>query len=119
MSKIENPECLKLIVARLPYDTRKKWRITADYITEEEGREITFRDIVRYVEKQANHPVFGNIFVDNDNTGKKSRYERPKGASFGTHAGTKIDHIVSGDNVEQVRPAINHTYWTNVQDFEP
>ena len=38
MSKIENPECLKLIIARLPYDTRKRWRVVADNITEDEER---------------------------------------------------------------------------------
>ena len=75
MSKIENPECLKLIIARLPYDTRKRWRVVADNITEDEERELSLRDVTRFVERQArivNHPVFGNISADYDYTGKRS-----------------------------------------------
>ena len=80
MSKIENPESLRMIIARLPYDCRKKWRTIADSITEEHDREITFADIANFVEKQArivNHPVFGKISMDiHENTGKQTRKSR-------------------------------------------
>ena len=63
-SKIENPESLRGVINRLPYDLRKKWRNTVDQISEDEDREIKFEDIVVFVEKQAraaSHPVFGDI----------------------------------------------------------
>jgi len=59
-SKIENPDSLRSVINRLPYDLRKKWRNTADQISEEQDREIKFEDIVVFVEKQAraaSHPV--------------------------------------------------------------
>ena len=62
--KIENPESLRGVINRLPYDLRKKWRNTADQISEDQDREIKFKDIVVFVEKQAraaSHPVFGDI----------------------------------------------------------
>ena len=63
-SKIENPGSLRGVINRLPYDLRKKWRNTADQISEDQDREIKFEDIVVFVEKQAraaSHPVFGDI----------------------------------------------------------
>ena len=63
-SKIENPGSLRGVINRLPYDLRRKWRNTADQISEDQDREIKFEDIVVFVEKQAraaSHPVFGDI----------------------------------------------------------
>ena len=113
MSKIENPECLKLIIARLPYDTRKRWRVVADNITEDEEREISLRDVTRFVERQArivNHPVFGNISADYDYTGKKIRNEKLKGTSLATQAGKGNDDTKrkgNFGNVESPRPIKN------------
>ncbi|CAB3988357.1 uncharacterized protein LOC111325144 [Paramuricea clavata] len=109
MSKIENPECLKLIIARLPYDTRKRWRVIANNITEDEEREISLRDVTQFVDKQArivNHPVFGNILADYDHTGKKIRNEKLKGTSLATQAGKGNDDTKQRrnfDNVESPR----------------
>ena len=63
-SKIENQDSLRGVIDRLPYDLRKKWRNTADQISEDQDIEIKFEDIVVFVEKQtraASHPVFGDI----------------------------------------------------------
>ena len=59
-SKIENPDSLRSVINRLPHDLRKKWRNTADQISEDQDREIKLEDIVVFVEKQAraaSHPV--------------------------------------------------------------
>ncbi|XP_074648981.1 uncharacterized protein LOC141904301 [Tubulanus polymorphus] len=64
LSKIENPDCLRRVVGRLPYDLRKRWRTRADVINEMQEREITFKDISDFVEKEArvaqNH-IFGDL----------------------------------------------------------
>jgi hypothetical protein len=113
MSKIENPVCLKLIIARLPYGTGKRWRVVADNITEDEEREISLGDVTRFVERQArivNHPVFGNISADYDYTGKKIRNEKLKGTSLATQAGKGNDDTKrkgNFGNVESPRPIKN------------
>lgn len=92
-SKIENPDSLRGVVERLPYDLRKRWRSTADRITEEEDREIRFDDIVAFVEKQArtaSHPVFGDILSSpKDQEREKKRDHNPKfkNNSFATRVG--------------------------------
>ena len=61
---LENPDCMRKIILRLPYDMRKRWRNKADQIWELEEREIMFRDIVTFVNKEtraASHPIFGNL----------------------------------------------------------
>ena len=45
-SKMENPESLRGVINKLPYNFRKKWQNTADQISEEQNREIKFGDIV-------------------------------------------------------------------------
>ncbi|XP_074645898.1 uncharacterized protein LOC141902157 [Tubulanus polymorphus] len=64
MSKIENPDNLRRILARLPYDLKKRWRTKADYISTFECREIRLEDISVFVENEArivNPPIFGKI----------------------------------------------------------
>ena len=50
-SKIENPDSLKAVIERLPYDFRRKWHFSADRISEGDGKEIKFHDIVEIIEK--------------------------------------------------------------------
>ena len=52
LSKIENPNSLRKIVNRLPFGLRRKWRDTADSITERD-REITIEDMATFVERRA------------------------------------------------------------------
>ena len=55
--KIENPDSLRSVINRLPYDLRKKWRNTAAQISEDQEREIKFEDIVVFIEKQTRAPT--------------------------------------------------------------
>ena len=64
LSKIENPDSLRKVVARLPFNLRQKWCDVADDITERKAREVTFADIASFVEMKARvltHPIFGDI----------------------------------------------------------
>ena len=64
LSKIENPDSLRKVVTRLPFNLRQKWRDVADDITERKAREVTFADVASFVEMKARvltHPIFGDI----------------------------------------------------------
>ena len=95
-SKIENPDSLRGVINRLPYDLRKKWRNTADQISEDQDREIKFED-VEFVEKQArapSYPVFGDIWARSwDHEREKNSYSKLKGKSF----------AIKGDDADQER----------------
>ena len=96
-SKIDDSDSLRGVINRLPYDLRKKWRNTADQISEEQDKEIKFEHIVIFVETQAraaSHPVFGDISARfSDHEREKNTYSKPKGKSFAT----------KGDNANQGR----------------
>ena len=67
LNKIENPDSLKKVVARLPFSLRQKWREVADEKTEAKAREVTIADIADFVEKKARiltHPIFGDIISE-------------------------------------------------------
>ena len=106
LSKIENPDILQRIIGRLPIWLRQRWRERADYITEDLKREVTIADVAEFVEAKAriaNHPVFGNIYPNEDknnaaSTGYKRKYrttpKEHKGSPFtteGTAAKGSID----------------------------
>ena len=67
LNKIENPDTLQRIIGCLPVGLRRKWRDKADVITEEQKRKVTIEDISKFVKVKAriaNHPVFGNIHLN-------------------------------------------------------
>ena len=100
LSKIKNPDTLQRIIGRLPLWLRQRWRERADHITEDLKREVTIGDIAEFVEAKAriaNHPVFGNIYSNEDKnnaagTGPKRRHRTPpeehKGSAFATQRTT-------------------------------
>jgi len=64
LSKVENPDTLRMMVDRLPYGLKLKWCDNADRITENIGREITIEDLCDFVTakaRAATHAIFGNI----------------------------------------------------------
>ncbi|XP_028418048.1 uncharacterized protein LOC114544531 [Dendronephthya gigantea] len=67
LHKLNNSENLKRIVERLPYAMRVKWRDTVDRIVEIQQRDVTIKDINKFVTakaRAANHPVFGKIAIE-------------------------------------------------------
>ena len=111
LSKIDNPDSLRRIVNRLPYDARKRWRFTADNISEREGRQVTLDNIANFVEREARaatHPVFGDIsgnLKDKEFYKKKPPPIRPKGSNFGIQTG---QHDVDKDGQEEKRKESGH-----------
>ena len=88
LNRIENPDCLIKIIEKLPFSLRQKWREVADDITNNKSREITFDDIVKFVEGRVrvmNHPIFGKL-----TTSKSKDQQEPKGRySFGIDASSE------------------------------
>ncbi|KAK3728346.1 hypothetical protein QZH41_002175 [Actinostola sp. cb2023] len=52
ISKIENPECMKRMIQRLPTRLQERWRDVADRIINIQQREVTIEDIARFVEEK-------------------------------------------------------------------
>ena len=94
-SKIENPDSLRGVAQSIPFDLRKRWRATADKISEGEDREIRFDDIVVFVEKESrtsSYPVFGDILRSNDQEREKKGVgnSKFKNNNFATRVGSDI-----------------------------
>ena len=92
LSKIENPDSLKKIVSRLPFNLRQKWRDVADAITERQEREVTVSDVASFVEEKARvltHPIFGDISSEPKGKGgfdtRKSTSRRVSSFAADTH----------------------------------
>ena len=74
MSKVENPDNLRAVIARLPFELRRKWRNLVDAICQNGEREIVFQDVVHFVEREArtiSHPIFGDLSCAKEHTEKK------------------------------------------------
>ena len=64
LGRINDPDCLKKIISRLPFDMRRKWRDIAYDISKCQRRDITIEDVALFIEKRArsaSHRVFGEI----------------------------------------------------------
>ena len=67
LDKLDNSENLKKLIDRLPYTMRENRRETVDRIIDREARDVTIKDINRFVTARARattHPIFGNIVVE-------------------------------------------------------
>ena len=90
-TRFKTPKVFIRGVKRLPFPLRQKWRDVVDDITNNAHREITFKDLAKFVEARAQaltNPVFGNISGDMKETcqdlkGSKNR----KSSNFTTWSG--------------------------------
>ena len=86
-------DCLIKIIEKLPFALRLKWRDLADDITSYKCREITFDDVVQFVEKRAralNHPIFGKL----SNDPNRNRSNKPQDPKFNKCMMCEGDHIL-------------------------
>ena len=61
--EINHTQNLKMVISKLPFKLRDKWRSTVDSLLELNDQ-LSFNDCVRFITKQArilNNPVFGNL----------------------------------------------------------
>ncbi|XP_028417945.1 uncharacterized protein LOC114542641 [Dendronephthya gigantea] len=86
LHKLNNSENLKRIVERLPYAMRVKWRDTVDRIVEIQQRDVTIKDINKFVTakaRAANHPVFGKIAIEKPKPLKQNQRTSQYGKATG------------------------------------
>ena len=85
LNKFENPDCLIKIIEKLPFSLPQRWRERADCITNKEKRDISFDDVVKFVEERVrvmNHPIFSKLTTSKSKDGRE-----PKGrCAFGIDA---------------------------------
>ena len=85
LTKLEHPDTMQKLIMKLPFNLRKTWRRTVDFIMETEGRSVTFSDLAEFVDNEARvaaNPVFGKITEDtkprNERKDKQNRSGRSK-----------------------------------------
>lgn len=64
LDELNMPTNMKILIQKLPYKLREKWRAKACDILEKKNKRVCFTDIVKFIEQQvriASDPVFGDI----------------------------------------------------------
>ncbi|XP_078361599.1 uncharacterized protein LOC144645962 [Oculina patagonica] len=95
LSKIENPDSLRKVVARLPFNLRQKWRDVADDITETKAKMKA---------RVLTHPIFGDISRELENRtvleGRKPMSRRASSFGADAHDPHSINEGVANDVLE-------------------
>ncbi|XP_053274597.1 uncharacterized protein LOC128436773 [Pleuronectes platessa] len=106
---------LLIIIKKLPYRLRDKWRSVACDFQERYNQRATFRDLVNYLEKQvriATDPVFGDIrdtpTPSKDGRGFMSKPPHPKikGSTFATTVTVAHEKNGNGPRKMESWPAV-------------
>ena len=69
MNEMDHAANIRLLMSKLTFGLRNKWRSLADNIEEAQGRVAGFPEFVSFVEKQAriaSNPVYGQIATETD-----------------------------------------------------
>lgn len=64
LEEMNSPSNLRIVVYKLPFRLRERWRVIAFDIQEREGRRAKFSDLVMYINRQAkiaSDPLFGDV----------------------------------------------------------
>ncbi|KAJ8356650.1 hypothetical protein SKAU_G00194440 [Synaphobranchus kaupii] len=84
LEEMDNPANLRIIVSKLSYRLRERWRIVAFDVQEKERRRASFSDLVKFIDRQAkivSDPLFGDVKESSDEKGKlKSSIRAAKGS---------------------------------------
>ena len=78
-SELDHVSNIRILVSKLPYKLRDKWRNRVDYIEEVEMRSVKFDDLCDFVDKQARvatNPAYGDISDDKPRSAPNNRGSR-------------------------------------------
>ena len=67
LTKLEQPDTVRKLVLKLPFNLRVRWSRLVDAIMETETRAMRFRDFAEFVDHEARvatNPAFGSIVED-------------------------------------------------------
>ncbi|XP_030836004.1 uncharacterized protein LOC115921870 [Strongylocentrotus purpuratus] len=62
--EIDHAQHLKMVISKLPFRLRDRWRSYVDGILQNRDEPLSFKDVVSFISKQAriiNNPIYGNI----------------------------------------------------------
>lgn len=116
-----------MIVDRLPYGLKLKWRDEVDKITERIGREITIEDVSDFVTakaRAATHAIFGDISSRSLPPLRNSREKKPPrdASSFGIQSDTRKESSEGSNRPNQTRlkcPLCGSNHWlSHCQGFK-
>ena len=120
MYKAENPKTLRIIVKRLPYGLKLKWRDIAGGITKIQKREITIKDLNDFVKAKARvatHAIFGNV-SSHPPTPPSAMKEKKKpsplqhASSYGTQARTdQVNREASNKRIQIICLLCTSNHW--------
>ena len=104
MDELDNPTNMRVIISKLPYKLKEKWRGHAFEIQEKRNRRARFDDLVTFVDRQAQlitDPLFGDVLDATSERKQKGKQdsgpgtkkegikkEGKKGSSFATSVTT-------------------------------
>lgn len=84
MSSLDHVDNLQKIVAKLPYELRKKWRGVSVHVKRRKDRIANFKDLTEFISEEAEvmqDPIFGKI-SDTTSASKLERKEKSKPKSL-------------------------------------
>lgn len=114
MKELDLPSNMRMIVMKLPYKLREKWRVVAYELQEQNGHRAVFTDLVAFIIKQvkvASDPVFGNIQDSQSGSSFKvssSTKQRKKGSSFATNVST-VPGVKAQSTGSRTNPTVLHS----------
>lgn len=105
LDEMDNPVNMRIIISKLPYKVREKWRSTAFEIQERSKKRARFSDLVNFLHKQSkvmNDPLFGDIkeLISTDkkekakNAVKDTKKDGYKRSTFATVTATCVEDSV-------------------------
>lgn len=109
LTEIETVANMRVVVSKLPYKLREKWRSYAFDIQETIGKRARFADLVRFINKQAKlaiDPVFGDL----NETEEKGKFQ-PKVKTINTFKSKRSTFATS------VSPVMNEQMHENSQSI--
>ena len=128
LNRLENPDCLRKIVDRLPYSLKLKWRDLVDSITQREARDPNLKDLTDFVEVRSrvtNHPIFGKVQVEQKSSNSKFNDRRKKdGKTFTADGQQKPPNSNQPPNKTDERkqpkcPSCSRNHWlSQCNDFK-
>lgn len=90
MEELNVTSNMRIIMMKMPYRLRERWRVVACELQEHRGYRALFHDLVNFIEKQVkimSDPLFGDIHESKVDTGKRSlkvKGQKYKESSFAT-----------------------------------
>ena len=106
IGELDSTVNMRIVVAKLPFGLRDRWRRIADSIEEDQGKIVKFNGLVRFLDRQARvatNPAFGklNYTRDEDTKGKPSDKFRGRGPHRSSSYATNVSQDAASSQTLQ------------------